>query len=104
MEDAVTADAVLSHELKSLHEELSASHRERTQAADPPSATETADASYAGPDDTAEELVRNELREFTEMIKELAEEAEKSMAAHPAAVAVGALVLGILIGRLLGRR
>jgi len=39
----------------------------------------------------------NELTEFFE-------EAEKNIVAHPAATAIGALVVGLIIGRLLQRR
>jgi ElaB/YqjD/DUF883 family membrane-anchored ribosome-binding protein len=38
------------------------------------------------------------------VITEFVEEAEQNVSEHPTASVVGALVVGILIGRLLGRR
>ncbi|HYB56520.1 MAG TPA: hypothetical protein VEK12_10140 [Alphaproteobacteria bacterium] len=101
----MTADAVLSRELESLKEELSASHRERLSPADRTS-TSGATAARAGrPEDIAEEQqLRAELREFVNVITEFVEEAEKKVSENPTASVVGAMVVGILIGRLLGRR
>ena len=101
----MTADAVLSRELESLKEELSASHRERLSPADR-TPTSGATAERAGrPEDTAEEQqLRAELREFVNVITEFVEEAEKKVSENPTASVVGAMVVGILIGRLLGRR
>jgi ElaB/YqjD/DUF883 family membrane-anchored ribosome-binding protein len=45
-----------------------------------------------------------EFREFLDEATKFFDEAEKNVSAHPAASMVGALVVGILIGRLLGRR
>jgi ElaB/YqjD/DUF883 family membrane-anchored ribosome-binding protein len=57
------------------------------------------------PEESAEEQqLKDELREFIDTATEFIEEAEKNLSAHPAATVVGALLAGILIGRLLGRR
>jgi len=101
----VTADAVLSRELKSLQEELSAAQRERLSPADRTSASGGAAARAGQPENTAEEQqLRAELREFVNVITEFVEEAEKKVSENPTASVIGAMVVGILIGRLLGRR
>jgi len=100
----MTADVLVSHELKSLREELSASKKERAAAAS--AAVDVATPSAAGPiEETLEEqVVGEQLRQFADEVKTLFEEAEKSISTHPAQSVVGALLVGILIGRLLGRR
>ncbi|MGD1015146.1 MAG: hypothetical protein ABR863_01715 [Roseiarcus sp.] len=99
-------DSVLLHELKSLREEVSSSRRERlSRAADRAAAGDEAGGSPVQPIEAIEERrLDGELREFVDAIKEFAQDAEKSASAHPATTAVGAMVVGILIGRLLGRR
>jgi hypothetical protein len=101
----VTADPVLARELKSLQEELSASQRGRlSPSTHRASASDGTVAPAAEPEDTAEErTLRGEIGELVNVITEFVEEAEKDVSAHPAASMVGALVVGILIGRLLGR-
>lgn len=101
----MTADTLLSQELKSLHDELYASHQQRSS---PPAggtrATEDTAGRDARPEDEVEEQgMQGQLRELVNAIKEFAEEAGKNVSAHPAANVIGALVVGILIGRLLGR-
>ena len=101
----MTADAVLSRELNSLHEELSAaSRRERPS---PPAADASANraitAPVSQPEGTAEEQ-HGELGNFVHVIKEFIEDAEKDVSMHPTASVIGAIIVGILIGRLLGRR
>ena len=102
----MTADAVLSRELKALHEELSTSRRERpSPPADHTSVSEDKAARTGQLEDSAEEeQLKSDLREFVKAITEFVDEAEKNVSAHPTASVVGALVVGILIGRLLGRR
>jgi len=102
----VAADPVLSRELKSLHEELSAPRRERPSptADDVPAGEKTAVPANQPEDAAEEQQQRNELREFVNTITEFFKEAEDDASAHPTASVIGAMVLGILIGRLLGRR
>ncbi len=57
------------------------------------------------PKETAEEgELRDQLRELVNEATAFFEEAEKNIAAHPTESVVGALLVGVLIGRLLGRR
>jgi ElaB/YqjD/DUF883 family membrane-anchored ribosome-binding protein len=104
----VATDALVSRELKSLQEELSASHRERpSPPADSVSVNGgTATAMQASQLQGAaeEQQLRGTLDKFVEAITEFVEGAEKNVSAHPAANVMGGIVVGILIGRLLGRR
>ena len=99
----MATDALVSQELKSLREELSASRKERAAVS---AAAVTAPATV--PESAAETREEKELldqfHEFADEIKTLFDEAEKGVSAHPAQSVVGALLVGILIGRLLGRR
>lgn len=109
MGNVMAADPVVSRELKSLQEELSISRRERV--APPASPTPSAvgggvAATFPGaPKEAAEEYeLRQQLREFVNEITKFFDAAEKNIAAHPTESVVGAMLVGILIGRLLGRR
>ena len=96
-------DAIVSRELKSLQEELSTSQRERGAALGHASAPLTAPAEV--PKETPEEKeLRDQLRELMEEVKHFIAETEKNISAHPAQSVIGALLVGILIGHLLGRR
>jgi len=99
----MSSDHVVSQELKSLQEELSAAQRERSGAAAvsperPSSAPEHAERSED------EHEWRDQISELANAVTSFLEEAEKDIAAHPAQSVVGALVVGILIGWLIGRR
>jgi len=95
----MAADAVVASELKSLQEELSAARKDRSAAPSaPPSAAEPAKES------AEEREIRDQLQELAREVTSYFEQAEKTIAAHPAESVVSALLLGILIGRLLGRR
>jgi ElaB/YqjD/DUF883 family membrane-anchored ribosome-binding protein len=92
------ADIVVSRELKSLQDELSAAQQARL-------------AVPTAPPSSAEPVRREDERELREQLRELADEvthffdqAEKNIAEHPSESVIGALVVGILIGRLLGTR
>jgi len=102
----MAADVVLSRELKELHAELSSARRERSPPAEErasPAANHTARA--VSPEELAEEeKLKGELHELIDTVKEFVEDAEKNLSAHPAASVMGAMLVGILIGRLLGRR
>jgi hypothetical protein len=97
------ADTAVSRELKSLQDELSAAQRERLAArASPPRVPPgSAEPANEAPD---ERELHDLLGQLANEVTNFFEEAEKNIAAHPARSAVGALLIGILIGRLLGRR
>jgi hypothetical protein len=96
----MTTDAVLSRELKSLQDEISDSNRERPSP--PPDRRVTPSGQ---PEDKPQGQPSNgQIREFVKDITEFFADAENKVSAHPAASVIGAMVVGILIGRLLGRR
>lgn len=99
-------DSMLLHELKTLREEIASSQKARlSRAADRASAGDEATGSPVRPLEAIEERrLDGELRELVDAVREFVQDAEKNAAAHPAATAVGAMVVGVLIGRLLGRR
>ncbi len=92
----MSGDAVVTNELKSLQQELSASQKERLAV--PPSAAEPVKES------AEERELRDHLRDLANEVTSFFEEAEKTISAHPVESVVGAMLVGILIGRLLGRR
>lgn len=93
------ADPLLGQDLTSLREELGKARRTRETGAqerrEAAAATEPP-ANRAADDESILSLV-DEIAAFFA-------EAERNIAAHPAASMVGALVIGIAIGRMLGRR
>jgi hypothetical protein len=98
----MAADAVVSRELRSLQDELSISQREHVS---PPAVGGTTSMPPVPPTETVEEgELRQQLRELVNEVTTFFEEAEKNIAAHPTESVVGALLVGVLIGRLLGRR
>jgi ElaB/YqjD/DUF883 family membrane-anchored ribosome-binding protein len=99
----MVADVLVSRELKSLQEELVTSQKER--AATPASAS-AGGGSSAQPqaEPPSETELQDQLRHFANELTDLFDEAEKNISAHPTQSVVGALLVGILIGRLLGRR
>jgi len=103
----VAADPELSRELMLLRKEFEASQRQRLSPPTlPPDQTAVADAAAAtaAPKATADEqYLGDQLREFVNEIKQFFEQAEENIAAHPVEGVVGALIVGVLIGRLLGR-
>ena len=104
----MATDVVVSRELKSLQDELSAAKTQRaansagSAAASAPMAAPTAAEPSSEPSDEAE--LQGQMRQFAHELTELFGEAEKGISAHPAQSVAGALLVGILIGRLLGRR
>jgi len=98
----MASDPVVSQELKSLREELAAARRERSAAAQAPPMQPS--ISPDGEGDAEKHEWRDQLSELANAVTSFLEEAEKDIAAHPAQSVIGALVVGILIGRLLGRR
>ena len=102
----MATDAVVSRELKSLQDELSTSQRERLSPTPSPVAVPSGPpATPPPPKEAAEEgELREQLRELMNEATAFFAEAEKNIAAHPTESVVGALLVGVLIGRLLGRR
>ena len=105
------ADPVLARELKSLQEEVTAAQRQHQTAAlatpaggGTSTAAPTAAIDSGTPETIADELaVRDQLAELVQQVTDFFQDAEKNIAAHPAESVIGALLLGILIGRVLGR-
>jgi ElaB/YqjD/DUF883 family membrane-anchored ribosome-binding protein len=100
----MAAGSALSKELEALKEELAAL---RSQRRSRPAATENETRKHHdSPPPAADERhhLHGELRDLVELVKEYVEEAETNLAAHPTATVVGALMVGLLIGRSLGRR
>src|SRR5215831_3659375 len=101
----MAADVFVSRELKSLQQELLASRKDR---AVPPIATVAGAAAPTAPEtvpETPDEReLRDQLGQFASELTHLFTDAEKGISAHPTQSVVGALLVGILIGRLIGRR
>jgi ElaB/YqjD/DUF883 family membrane-anchored ribosome-binding protein len=85
------ADAIVEGELKALSDELS-----RAAGASPAPQTQ--------PTPREQEELGTLLTNLTEEAAQFLEEAEKDLAAHPLASIGSALVVGLVIGLLLGRR
>jgi ElaB/YqjD/DUF883 family membrane-anchored ribosome-binding protein len=99
----MVADVLVSRELKSLQDELATSQRER--AATPASASASGGSTAQPQAEPSNDMdLQDQLRHFANELTDLFDEAEKSISAHPTQSVVGALLVGILIGRLLGRR
>jgi|SRR3974377_1432672 len=98
----MASDHVVSQELKSLQEELSAAQRERSAAAAPPG--QMSSSSGSAQESADEREWRDQVSELANAVTNFLEEAEKDIAAHPAQSVIGALVVGVLIGWLVGRR
>ncbi len=105
-------DPVLAQELKALQDDVSTSQRQRSGREVPPARSvdvPAREAISAKPHNEAEDAadaqeLRKQLREFLDEANDFFQDAERNIAAHPAASLVGALLVGILIGRLLGPR
>jgi len=104
----MAADVLVSRELKSLQSELANTKMDRAVKTEQPAATSPALAPEGATEASAglppEAELQGYLRQLAEEVTELLGEAEKSISAHPTQSVAGALVLGILIGRLLGKR
>lgn len=99
----MASDVLVSRELKSLQDELSTSQKQRAAASATAEAAPT--TTPEPPEETTDEReVRDQLRHFASELTSLFDEAEKGISAHPAQSIAGALLIGILIGRLLARR
>jgi len=102
----MATDVLVSSELKSLQDELAAGKMDRAarnDAAASPAVGSTVSAD--APQKPLEEVeLQDYLRQLADEITELFGRAETSISAHPTQSVAGALLVGILIGRLLGRR
>jgi len=98
----MATDVLVSRELKSLQEELSTSRKERAA----PTSSSDGESSAGEPrtEPPVEVELQDQLRQFANELKGLFDEAERGISEHPTQSVVGALLVGILIGRLLGRR
>jgi ElaB/YqjD/DUF883 family membrane-anchored ribosome-binding protein len=99
----MAADLVVSRELKSLQDELSAVQRERLAAPIAPDTPPPTPAEQSKQSSQEREL-RDQLRELANELTSFFEEADKTISAHPTQSVIGAMLVGILIGYLLGRR
>ena len=101
----MAADVLVSRELKSLQDELAAGKMDRATRSDAASPAIGSTVSAEAPQKPLEEEeVQDYLRQLADEITELFGKAETSISAHPTQSVAGALLVGILIGRLLGRR
>lgn len=102
----MTADALVSRELRSLQDELLISQKERaTPAAAVAAQSAAVSPSPTQPAATVEDPeLRDQLHDLASEVTSFFGEAEKTISAHPAQSVAGALLVGILIGRLIGRR
>jgi ElaB/YqjD/DUF883 family membrane-anchored ribosome-binding protein len=104
----MATDVVVSRELKSLQDEISAAKTQRAANSTGSAATSapTVPPTAAEPLPAAVEEAewQSQMHQFAHELTELFGEAEKGISAHPTQSVAGALLVGILIGRLLGRR
>ncbi len=97
----MSADPVLSRELKSLQDELSVSQRQRVQTSPAAGAADTIATAVplARLDESAEEKeLLGQLQDLIKEITEFVEHAEKNISAHPAMSVIAAMLSGSLIG------
>lgn len=102
----MTADSTISRELSWLQEELAASGRKRaSHSADraPPNG-ETATRSTESEDGIEEKQRRGELCKGVKVNKEITGQTETNVSARSTWNVMSAMVVGILVGRMLGRR
>jgi ElaB/YqjD/DUF883 family membrane-anchored ribosome-binding protein len=99
----MAADVLVAKELKSLQDELSVSQKQRATASAVANAAPTT-APEPAKETPDERELGDQLRQFASELTGLFDEAEKGISAHPTQSVAGALLIGILIGRLLARR
>jgi ElaB/YqjD/DUF883 family membrane-anchored ribosome-binding protein len=99
---AMATDSLVSQELKTLQEELSASQKGRAASTVASAAPENTVGPISEPPDRSE--LRDQLRQFADELKGFFDKTDNNISAHPTQSVVGAMLVGILIGRLLGRR
>ena len=113
----MTSNSQTFRELQSLREELSGARRERSSPGAPPRSVAQPAAGCTEPSANGSEGVAaspptgaverdrlgEEIGDLMNELTEFFEDAEKNIVAHPAATAIGALAVGLIIGRLLQR-
>ena len=101
----MTGRSQTARELAALQEEMSASKGRRRPPTAHRDVTGDEEAQADAEDVAAEEpAAAAEDGDFLNMVREFIAEAEHNVAEHPAASVIGALLVGILIGRVLGKR
>jgi ElaB/YqjD/DUF883 family membrane-anchored ribosome-binding protein len=107
----VASNSQTFRELQSLREELSTTRSERPSVAEP--RTANAEPAANGSEATTPAPLKGvreegqkgkDVRELVDEVVSFFEETEKTMATRPAAIAIGAAVVGMIIGWTLGRR
>ena len=105
----MASKSAMLEELQSLREGLSTARRARkSKGAPSPVAAEpapTGSVAAAAPDGAADsEKLHDQIGELMNEAARFLEEREKDIGAHPVAIAIGGIVVGMIIGRMLGRR
>ena len=91
------SDADLRAEIEALRREIAGLRAERKTKIDPEEAAAENEAEWAAGN------LMDQMRTLAQEISAFAEDTEKGVANHPLTSVLGALVLGILIGRLFHR-
>lgn len=114
----MATDPVVSRELKSLQEELATARKRSALSADRPAepavgrgpgavievTSDSAALASRSEGPSAEQELRRQLSDLVKEISDFVDDAEKHISEHPAMSIVAAMLLGIVIGSLLGRR
>lgn len=95
---------IVSQELKTLKEELSTSRKERAAAASAAEGAAPADVAGSVTETPGNKEMSDQFGQFVDELKGLFDGVDKSISAHPGRSVIGAMIVGIVIGRLLGRR
>ncbi len=112
----MASKSAMLEELQSLRNELSTARwAQRPRDSSSPATAEpraedqklaaTGPAAVAAPDAAANsEKERDEIGELMNEAARFLEERESEIGAHPVAIAIGGIIVGMIIGRMLGRR
>ena len=100
----MTANSIVSRELESLRDELAQAQQVRRASGPAPKPTAHSPAPEPIQESPHLQELHDQLRDLANEVADFFDEAEKNIAAHPAQSVIGALLVGILIGRLLSSR
>jgi ElaB/YqjD/DUF883 family membrane-anchored ribosome-binding protein len=100
----MTTNSIVSRELESLRNELAQTQQVRRASGSAPEPIAQARAPEPIQESAHVQEMHDELRDLANEVAEFFDEAEKNIAAHPAQSVIGALLVGIVIGRLLASR